>query len=263
MTREEAQPADGYLTEAAPSCPPDALPWLSVDQMREVDRLMIEEMHISLLQMMENAGRNLAVLARALMHGDVLGRRVHVVAGSGGNGGGGLVAARHLHNAGADVLVSMTTHPEDLSPATKQQLRILRSAGVPVGVGVPHTPAPELVVDALLGYSQRGNPHGEHASLINWSRGRRVLALDVPSGLELETGTIRTPHVEAEATLTLALPKHGLRSPGTAGVVGELFVADISVPATVFQRVGAPHRPLFGRAPIVHVAAGRAPAHYP
>jgi NAD(P)H-hydrate epimerase len=260
VTREEAQPVDRPVAAAVPSCADDALPWLSVDQMREVDRLMVQEMHISLLQMMENAGRNLAVLARALVDGDVFGRRVHVIAGSGGNGGGGLVAARHLHNAGADVVVSMTSQPEDLSPATRQQLKILRSAGVPVGVGVPQTPTPELVVDALLGYNQRGNPRGDHANLINWSKGRRVLALDVPSGLELESGTIRTPYVQAVATLTLALPKHGLRSPGAAGLVGKLFVADISVPATVYQRVGAPHRPQFGRGPIVHVAAGRAPA---
>jgi NAD(P)H-hydrate epimerase len=236
-------------------CAPDAVPWLSVAQMRQVDRLMVDEMGISLLLMMENAGRNLAVLARALLGGDVFGRRVHVLAGVGGNGGGGLVAARHLHSAGAHVHVSMSAHPEQLAPVTAVQLQLLRSIGVPVGVGVPSTPEPELVLDALLGYSQSGAPRGKHARLIDWCAGRRTVALDVPSGLELKTGTVHTPRVRAEATLTLALPKHGLRAPGAPDVVGNLFLADISVPPVVYQRVGAEHPSPFGRGPIMHLGS--------
>lgn len=245
---------------AAPPCAHDAIPWLSVDQMREVDRLMIEQVRISLLQMMENAGRNLAVLARALVGGDVHGRRVHVLAGSGGNGGGGLVGARHLHNAGAEVAVSMTNRPAGLSPVTSQQLQILQQMGIPVTVGVPDTAGPELVVDALLGYSQRGNPRGAHADLIAWSQGRQILALDVPSGLELETGTVGSPCARAEATLTLGLPKAGLRSPGADQQVGDLFLGDISVPAAVYERLGVPHRTPFGRGPVVRIEARPGPA---
>src|SRR5262249_20465652 len=79
-----------------------AVPWLSVEQMREVDRIMIEELRISLVRMMENAGRGLAQVARELLGGDAAGRSVFVLAGTGGNGGGGLVAARHLTVAGAE-----------------------------------------------------------------------------------------------------------------------------------------------------------------
>ena len=82
------------------------LPFITTDQMREVDRAMVEDYGILLIQMMENAGRNLAHLARRrFLDSDCRGRRVVVLAGSGGNGGGGLVCARHLHNWGSTVSV--------------------------------------------------------------------------------------------------------------------------------------------------------------
>src|SRR5712692_2879077 len=81
------------------------IPTVSVEQMREVDRLMIEELHIELLQMMENLVRALAEQARRLVGGDVRGAQVVVLAGPGGNGGGGLTAGRRLLIWGADVTV--------------------------------------------------------------------------------------------------------------------------------------------------------------
>lgn len=241
----------------APAAPwtEEELTWLSVHQMREVDRIMIDEIGVSLLQMMENAGRNLAMLSRAYLGGDARGQRVHVLAGPGGNGGGGLVAARHLHSAGADVAVSMARQPNDASPAVRAQIAALRSIGVDVSVGVPPPSAPDLVLDALLGYSQVGDPRDDVARLIAWSAGHRVLALDTPSGLELDTATVRRPCVRAIATLTLALPKKGLRAAEADGGVGALFLADISVPPEVYERLGVAYRSPFGRGPIVRVDA--------
>src|SRR5215467_10182978 len=89
-----------------------AVPWLSVAQMREVDRIMVEELGISLVRMMENAGRSLAQVARELLGGDTAGRSILVLAGPGGNGGGGLVAARHLSAAGANVAVALSATAE-------------------------------------------------------------------------------------------------------------------------------------------------------
>ena len=201
----------------------DAVPWLSVAQMREVDRLMVDELGISLVRMMENAGRNLAVLARRLLGGGAGGRRVVVMAGPGGNGGGGLVAARHLAVAGARVAVRLATAVERLAPASAEQLAILRRMEVDVAVGPPADALEaDLVLDALLGYSQAGDPRGDAAALIEWSATRPVLSLDTPSGLELTSGDLRRPTVRAEATLTLALPKSGLRAPGAADAVGAL-----------------------------------------
>lgn len=80
---------------------------VTVAEMIEIDRLMVEEYGIALLQMMENAGRSLAEVARRLLGGSVEGRHIVVLVGSGNNGGGGLVAARHLANAGAAVVVAL------------------------------------------------------------------------------------------------------------------------------------------------------------
>lgn len=137
-----------------PAFPGSTLPWLTVEQMRQVDQLMVEDMRISLPQTMENAGRHLAVVARAMLGGDAAGQRVHVLAGPGGNGGGGLVAARHLHAAGADVVVSMSGQPDGLS------LVPVSSCGVPVSSDLPATQDADLVIDALLGYSQTGGRRG-------------------------------------------------------------------------------------------------------
>src|SRR5262249_33634945 len=184
-----------------------AVPWLSVEQMREVDRIMIEELRISLVRMMENAGRGLAQVARELLGGDAAGRSVFVLAGTGGNGGGGLVAARHLTGGGAEVTVALAPPREGFAPVPAEQLAIVRRLAIATQEGIEPTGEPELVIDALLGYSQRGEPHGGAAELIRWSAGRRILALDVPSGLELEGGELHTPHIVAEATMNLHAPK--------------------------------------------------------
>jgi NAD(P)H-hydrate epimerase len=241
----------------ADSFPPAGpLPWLSVDQMREVDRVTVEELGVSLLQMMENAGYSLAMLARALVDSEVRGRRVAVVAGTGGNGGGGLAAARHLAAAGARVAVTVAAPADELDAAARAQHDALVGFGVPVSTE-PDFGGAELVLDALLGYGQTGPPRGRAAELLRLLAGSRVLSLDVPSGLELASGRLHEPAVHAEATLTLALPKEGLRSPGVAEAVGALYLADISVPPSAYERAGIAYASPFGSSPIVRVAEGR------
>ena len=233
-----------------PEVAADSLPWISVAQMREVDRLMIEEFAIPLEQMMENAGRSVAVLARHLLGGDARGRRVLVLAGSGGNGGGGLAAARHLLVADANVHVSLAAPPERLAPVTRKQYETLVLLGVVPGTG---SDGAELIIDALLGYGQKGVPSGDVASLVGQATGAPVLALDVPSGLELETGRLHEPHVRAAATLTLALPKNSMRLGDAPDVVGELYLADISVPPAVYKHLGVRYDSPFGRSPVVKI----------
>lgn len=216
--------------------------------------MMVEGLGVSLVRMMENAGRSLARVARLLLGGDAADERVLVLAGPGGNGGGGLVAARHLVAAGADVEVRLTGPPEELGAVTAEQLAIAQRIGVHISVGADaDLGQPALVLDCLLGYGQRGAPHGETASLIERSAGRRVLALDVPSGLELETGILHAAHVRAEATVTLACPKDALRAPGGEAAVGALYVADISVPPLVYPSLGVPYATPFGRDSIVRI----------
>jgi NAD(P)H-hydrate epimerase len=241
--------------------------YLTTDQMREVDRLMIEDYHIELIQMMENAGRGLAHLARSrFLDGDPRGRTVVVLAGTGGNGGGGLVCARRLHNWGADLQV-IIPHPDDrFSGVPAHQLGILRRMGVPVLTA--HDGAPledqfpddggiDLIVDAVFGYGLSGPPRGPAARMITWANDRAapVLSLDVPSGIDAATGQAHMPSIRANATLTLALPKTGLRAPAAADRVGELYLADIGVPPGLYAGPGLQLTvgPLFAREEIIRL----------
>src|SRR6266516_4831106 len=109
------------------------LPYVTTEQMIEVDRAMMEDMRIELMQMMENAGRNLAHLARVrFIAGDPRGKTVVVLAGTGGNGGGALVCARRLHNWGAQVQVFVTRLAKEFTPVPAHQLDILQRMKVPI-----------------------------------------------------------------------------------------------------------------------------------
>ncbi len=232
---------------------------VSVDQMREVDRLMTEEVGISLLQMMENAGRCLATHARAMVGGDARGRQIVVLAGRGGNGGGGLAAARRLFGWGAAVTVVLAQPWDEMRGVPRQQLTILEWIGVAVRVaadGITDLIAgADLVIDALIGYSLRGAPAGPVAALIRAANasGRPMLALDLPSGLDGDSGEASDPTVRATETLTLALPKHGLLAPIARPWVGQLYLADISVPDEVFRRIGLTVGPIFARSDIIPI----------
>ncbi len=200
-------------------CTPEDIPYLTTDQMIEVDRAMIEDFKIELIQMMENAGRNLASLARErFLGGDPIGKRVVVLAGTGGNGGGALVAARRLHNWGAHVRVFVTKPAADFTPVPAHQLDILTRMKVSVGqaAGVVEERTPDVILDGVIGYSLKGAPRGPASDLIRWANAQEapILALDAPSGVDTTTGRVFVPAIRATATMTLALPKEGLRAPG-------------------------------------------------
>lgn len=221
---------------------------------------MIEDYEISLLQMMENAGRCLADLARSrFLGGDPRGRRVLVLAGTGGNGGGGLVCARRLHNWGATVRVLMTADSQLLGEVPRHQHSILERMGLEIDAAGDETelPAGDLVVDALIGYSLRGAPSGVAASLIRAANSQTapVLSLDVPSGVDTTAGTVHDPSVRATATMTLALPKEGLGMTEAREAVGELYLADISVPPSLYAGpgLGLDVGPLFHGADVIRV----------
>jgi NAD(P)H-hydrate epimerase len=232
------------VVEAAQVWPADQLPALTAEQMREIDRLMVDELHIDLVQMMENAGRSLAELVLARFAPST----VTVLAGPGGNGGGGMVAARHLANRGIGVAVVLS-RPDDLTSVPAHQADVLSRMGIPPLQDPQET---DLVVDALVGYSLRGDPHGRTAELIGWANGQRspVVSLDNPSGLDVTTGRAGDPNVRATATLTLALPKRGLLG---AETVGELYLGDISVPPWLYERVGVQRPRAFGRVGVVRL----------
>lgn len=232
------------------------VPALTADQMREVDRIAVEEFGLGILPMMENAGRHLADNAAAML--GPANRAVTVLAGAGGNGGGGLCCARHLRNRSVEVSVVLDREPSELGDAARAQLRTLSAAGLaplpPAGAGDALRRS-AVVVDALIGYGLRGEPRAATARLINECNrlAERILSLDVPSGLDATTGENPGAVVRAARTLTLALPKTGL-----ARIPGELYLADIGIPPEVFARAGLRYHSPFVEGPCLrlHVEDG-------
>ncbi len=246
----------------------NAIPSVDTAEMIEVDRAMIEDFHIELIQMMENAGRNLAHLARMrFLKGDPRGKRVLVMAGGGGNGGGALVAARRLHNWGGNVTIALGQAPEAMTPVPAKQLDILQCMAVngsdasaavrELAILARESPF-DLILDGLIGYSLKGAPAGLIGDLIRLANECKapILSLDTPSGIDTTTGTIYDPVITAAATMTLALPKQGLGADGVAQHVGELYLADISVPPDLYGKppLNKDVGPLFARDDIVCIA---------
>ncbi len=214
-----------------------AVPAVTTAQMREVDRVAIEETGPNLFQMMENAGRDLAATVLAHLGGEATRRMVLVLAGTGGNGGGGIVAARHLANRGVAVNLMI---PDDskLSDVPRAQFETFRHSGGDVVAELPAA-TPHVVIDALIGYSLVGAPRGTAADMIGLvadlsSRGAWVISLDIPSGMDATTGARPGPVVAPNVTLTLALPKTGLVAEGA----GSLLLGDLGIPAATYRRSG-------------------------
>ena len=228
-----------------------AIPALTTEQMIEVDRLMIEEYHIELIQMMENAGRNLALLAKRMLDDDITDRPIVVLAGRGNNGGGGLAAARHLLNWGAWVQVITSHSPDEYAGIPRHQLSILQAMGAPLAWAEEgwELPPCDLVIDAVIGYGLRGDPRGSARDLIQLANSSLapILSLDAPSGIDTASGVVFDPHIRAVATMTLALPKRGFLQPEALSASGDLFLADISVPPSLYEHLGLDVPPLFAR----------------
>ena len=211
------------------------IPAVTESQMREIDRIAVEETGPNLFQMMENAGRNLALAAIGMLGNDWRDARVLVLAGSGGNGGGGICAARHLANREVDVGVCLAA-PDRLGEVPSFQLKVFGEAGGTILEPNQQTiEGADFILDALIGYSLRGAPGGITADLINWANDSVVpiLSLDIPSGVEATTGETPGVVIKPNSTLTLALPKTGL----TDANAGEVTLADIGIPVGVYRRM--------------------------
>lgn len=228
-------------------------PSVTVDQMREVDRMMVEEIGVSILMMMENASRNIAVMARKMLGGSVKDKKIVILCGKGNNGGDGLGAARHLTNFGANVTCFLATSARELGPNAKLQQSIALHSNILLHETSPHhklahaMQQADLVIDALLGYNLKGNPKEPFASMITVANDSKkpILAVDIPSGLDGDTGKPHSPTIKAAVTLTLALPKAGLLKASAKEYVEELYVADLSVPSVVYDKLGLKVPPLF------------------
>jgi NAD(P)H-hydrate epimerase len=204
-------------------------------QVREVDRRAIEQYHIPGIVLMENAARAAADEACDLLRNDCVGE-VLVLCGGGNNGGDGLAAARHLHNRGADVSIALAADPAHYKGDALINWRIIEAMGLPT---VPATAqcigqtSALLIIDAIFGtgLSQRPrDPFDALAAAVNHTR-RPVLAIDIPSGLDCDTGHPLTPHcMRATRTVTFVAEKTGFATPEAQPFLGETRVADIGCP---------------------------------
>jgi len=228
----------------------DPVTAVTAEEMRTVDRIAVDETGLTLTRMMEHAGRALAEQALAMARDAPTEGPVVVLAGGGGNGGGGLACARHLANRDVATAVVLDRASDDVAGVPGKQLAILDEMGVRIGRSTDGLSEPALFVDALLGYGLAGEPRGRAATLIEWVKRAdgATLSLDVPSGLDATTGGTPGAAIQPDRTVTLALPKTGL-----ADAPGGLVLADLSIPAIVYDRAGIPYEPPFGAAFLVEL----------
>ncbi|MEW6553340.1 MAG: NAD(P)H-hydrate dehydratase [Actinomycetota bacterium] len=211
-------------------------------EMAALDRRAIEGGTPS-LDLMERAGRHVAEQARDLV-GLCAGKKINVVAAKGNNGGDGFVAARYLASWGAEVGIYLLGDEDELSADAAANYRRYREE---VGVVERCDPSrlaeeligSDLVIDAIFGTGFRGVAEGDHATAIAAvnASAAPVLAVDIPSGVDAETGAVGGPAVLAARTVTFAWPKVGLYLFPGARQAGEIVVVDIGIPGHLLAEV--------------------------
>jgi NAD(P)H-hydrate epimerase len=256
----EMGPADG----AAPAA--DGLGSLFVftrRAVREVDRLAAQDYGVPTIVLMENAARHLADVCLDLLeeHHDP---RVLVVCGPGHNGGDGLALARHLHNAGIILAIVLSAPDRGTAPAVGAQqddaaanLQIVRKMGLPLFAAEAQAPVrairqaveelgrPDLVVDALLGTGLDRPVREPLLGLIGainelHKQGAAVVAADIPSGLDCDTGEPLGAAVHADVTVSFVGIKAGFTTLSAQAYLGDVVVADIGAPRELVERLGRP-----------------------
>lgn len=208
--------------------------FLSRDQVREVDRRAIEDFGLPGVVLMENAGRGVVdVLLRLGVRGPVA-----ICCGKGNNGGDGYVIARHLDNHGVAVVVHLFARPDDLTGDAAIHFRVLARSGLPIVIHADSQSEAvefngvEWIVDALFGTGLTGPirpPLDNVVRRINAS-GARVLAVDIPSGLDCDTGQPTGDVVLAQHTVTFVAVKKGFSAPDAIPFLGTVHVVDIGLP---------------------------------
>ena len=224
----------------------NALPTLSSRQVAEVDLLAWERFGISVEWLMEAAGWQVARFCRG---------RTAVVCGVGHNAGDGLAAARHLHRWGRLSAVSCVDAGRLRGPAALE-----RDALAKLGINISEElqlAGAEVVVDALFGTGVSRAPEGKFAAWINAINDvkAQVIAIDIPSGLDADTGAAYAPCVRANMTVTLGLAKPGLLKGDGPSNAGDVWLADIGVPIEAYAAVGVEvPRGLFAKSDAIQLA---------
>jgi NAD(P)H-hydrate epimerase len=241
-------------------------------EMQIIDNLASSEYKISSLILMENAGVQVTQTVKHFLGKNVGGRKVMILVGKGNNGGDGLVVARHLVNAGVEVKVFLLVRSEEIKGDARTNLEILRHLPVSIITVIENRDlnvvrlallSADLIVDAIYGTGFKGEVPllvAQVIRLVN-NRERSVIAIDVPSGLEADTGRVHGEAIRATCTVTLALPKLGLVLEPGAGLVGDLIVADISIPKALIDSQNIKRTLLDGMWCLQHLVKRRPEEH--
>ncbi len=267
---------------------------VDAETMRAMDVRAVSDYAMKGIQLMENAGRAVAdAVFDELAEKDHAPKRVAIICGKGNNGGDGFVCARHLKNAGVEVILYSLARVSDYKGDSSVNVRCWQKMGGTIrGIftadDLKKAASPlrhaGIVVDALLGTGIEGGAKGLYGDLIefiNTLKGR-VISIDVPSGLNASTGAEDGPVVRADVTVTMALPKLGFFLPPGPGFTGEVEVADIGMPACILRdeavrwnlieeefvssmlspRVGESHKGACGHAVLLGGSTGKSGAPY-
>ena len=210
------------------------IPIIGYQESLKVEQLAREKYKVPERQMVIHVGMAVASLTKHLLEGK---KNVLVIAGPGNNGADALCGALNLHTSGYAVSVYLTT--ETPSIIGQEYKQILESVGV-----LFHTyssietaiNSADIIIDGMVGYNLQGNPRGltnNTIQILN-TKQKPIVSIDVPTGYELKTGLLRTPHVTATATLCLGLVKEGLDE----SFAGILYATHIGIPPEIYKDIG-------------------------
>ena len=227
-----------------PEIPDRPMLWFSRAQLMQVDRRAVEDFGLSVLVLMENAGREVAQVTRSYL---MEGSSVLILAGAGNNGGDGLVAARHLANHGHRVMILLTVDEHKFTGAALTQLQIIRKMQIPLAFlarqkdafkqWLENSDVGDAVVDAIFGTGLNRPLDGSIQELIaqvNQSN-RRVISVDLPSGLDCDTGRSLGIAVQAAHTVSFCGMKIGFESADAISYLGQISIGDIGAPRALLQ----------------------------
>jgi len=223
---------------------------LNREQSRRVDVLAVERYGMTGLVLMENAGRGAAKIIRRIYEDEARGtEEIVICCGKGNNGGDGFVVARHLDTWQTPVRIFLFCDPTKLTGDAAANYEIAHRSGLPIEVFAGQAldeprlrsslEGASIIVDALLGTGSSGEPRApfdQVIALLNKTRTRRI-ALDIPSGLDCDTGIPAAATFQAHDTITFVARKLGFNAAAAKPYIGQVHVVDIGVPRKLLDEL--------------------------
>jgi NAD(P)H-hydrate epimerase len=216
------------------------------EQVRQVDQIAMEQYGMSGLVLMENAGRGAAEGIAAFLKRERGGDRltVCILCGTGNNGGDGYVIARHLAILGYPIRIVSVVETEKLSGDAQVNARIARKSGFSIAVATTvedlerEIQDGQVMVDCLLGTGATGDPRGIYADAVRLANARQALrvAIDLPTGLDCDSGQPGNPTFQADLTITFVAEKAGFANDAAKPFIGKVQVVGIGVPPVLLEQ---------------------------